>query len=137
LFDKILYRGICGWLFGGVYLNGPCQLPDLHCAVIDYFYYSIAGYLIAVISVVCTGPIEGVYQPFAALYKGRGVTSEQQKPHVQHNKSSMQRHIHMHMVSTYFNIPHVEKNAYPTWERAPNQTLITQHNAVQTQSCGS
>jgi hypothetical protein len=49
----------------------------------------------------------------------------------------MQYHIHMHMAATYFNIDGVEKKGTTTWEQAQNQTLPTECNAVQTQSCGS
>jgi hypothetical protein len=50
---------------------------------------------------------------------------------------SMQRHIHMHIAATYFNIPDVEKKAYPTWKRAPNQTLMAESIVVLNGSCGS
>ena len=44
--------------------------------------------------------------------------------------NSMQHHVLIHMISTYFNIPVVEKIAYTTWKRATNQTLIPKRNLI-------
>jgi hypothetical protein len=49
---------------------------------------------------------------------------------------SMQCHIHMHMISTYFNIEDVEKISYATWKRALKQTSIVECNLVLKPSCG-
>jgi hypothetical protein len=43
----------------------------------------------------------------------------------------------MHMVSTYFNIEDVEKNAYPTWKQTPNQTLKAECKLLLKPSCGT
>jgi hypothetical protein len=50
---------------------------------------------------------------------------------------SMQRHILMHMVSTYFNIEDVEKMSCCNWKRALKQTPIAECIVVLKQSCGS
>jgi hypothetical protein len=63
--------------------------------------------------------------------------AKQQKRHVKELEFSMQRHIRMHMISTYFNIGGVEKMASCTWKRAPNQTLMVESIVVINGSCGS
>jgi hypothetical protein len=50
---------------------------------------------------------------------------------------SMQRHIRMHMISTYLNIEDVAKFGCCTWKQAPNQTLTAKRNLVLKGSCGS
>jgi hypothetical protein len=69
--------------------------------------------------------------------RGGGSMAKQQKPHVQWNENSMQRHIIIHNKPTYFSIPHVEKIAYPTWKRTPKQTQIAKCNVLLKQLCGS
>jgi hypothetical protein len=49
----------------------------------------------------------------------------------------MQRHIRMHKISTYFNIPHVEKIGNTTRKQTPNQTPTTKRNLILKPSCGS
>jgi hypothetical protein len=49
----------------------------------------------------------------------------------------MQRHTHMHMAATYFNIDGVEKMGCTTLKRAFNQTLMAKSKAILKLSCGS
>jgi hypothetical protein len=70
--------------------------------------------------------------------KGMGSMAKQRhSPHVGKMEFSMQRHIHMHTISTYFNIDGVEKKASATRKRALNQTLTVECNVILKQSCGT
>jgi hypothetical protein len=57
--------------------------------------------------------------------------------HAEKNGFSMQRHIHIHMISIYINIDGVEKMGYTTWKRQLKRNANNKQNLILTLTCGS
>jgi hypothetical protein len=78
-----------------------------------------------------------VSELFALYIRGGGSPQSNRSAMWQCYEKSMQRHIRMHMVSTYFNIDGVEKKPDATWKRARKKALTPKQNLTHKPLCGS
>jgi hypothetical protein len=81
----------------------------------------------------------GLYKNFGVFLFLRegGLWQNNKSAMWQFYENSMQRHILMHMATTYFNIGGVEKIGYCTWKQTLNQTPLAECIVVINGSCGS